>query len=75
MKNPNYTYENIVHILEAYQPSAICIEIRPRDFRNNPSLREMELSAIYGLTHNAVVYPIDWWTGNARNERREHICQ
>ncbi|MBS3808442.1 MAG: hypothetical protein KGY60_13135, partial [Bacteroidales bacterium] len=64
-KNPNYSYENVIHILDAYQPDAICVEIRPRDFRKNPSLREMELASIYGLANNIPVYPIDWWRGNA----------
>ncbi|MBS3807680.1 MAG: hypothetical protein KGY60_09270 [Bacteroidales bacterium] len=72
-KNPNYSYENVIHILDAYQPEAVCVEIRPRDFRKNPSLREMELASIYGLANNIPVYPIDWWRGNARHERREYV--
>lgn len=34
-KNPNCSYENVIHILDAYQPDALCVDIRPVDFRKN----------------------------------------
>jgi hypothetical protein len=72
-KNAHYTYEDIVHILQSYQPDAICVEIRPQEFRKESYLKEMELAAIYGLANNLDVYPIDWWTGNEREKMEEYM--
>jgi tetratricopeptide (TPR) repeat protein len=71
--NENYTYQNILDILDCYKPDAICVEIREEEFRQELYLKEMVLSAIYGLDNSIRVYPIDWWTGNARSERGEYM--
>jgi tetratricopeptide (TPR) repeat protein len=62
-----YTYQDLVNILAAYAPDAICVEIRPEDFRRKTYLREMMLATIYGLEQGLKVYPIDWW--GARDDR------
>jgi hypothetical protein len=69
--NPNYSYEHLVQILATYGPDAICVEIRPEDFRRVPYLTEMVAATIYGAEHGTRVYPIDWWDerNNARAER------
>ena len=57
----NYSYADIVRILTTYNPDLICVEIRPKDFRRNPYLKEMELATVWGLSHGRRVAPIDWW--------------
>ena len=71
-KNAHYCYEDIVHILQSYQPDAICVEIRSQEFRKESYLKEMELAAIFGLANDIPVYPIDWWTGNERDQMKEY---
>lgn len=68
-RNPNYTYEDIVHILSTYDPEVIGVEIRPQDFRREPYLKEMMLATVWGLLHDRPVYPIDWW--DSENPARE----
>lgn len=57
----NYSYADIARILATYNPDLICVEIRPKDFRRHPYLKEMELATIWGLSHGKRVAPIDWW--------------
>lgn len=68
-RNPGYTYEDIVHILTTYDPDVIGVEIRPREFRREPYLKEMMLATVWGLLHERPVYPIDWW--DAEHPARE----
>lgn len=72
--NPNYSFENVVEIIDAFDPDAICVEIRPQDFRKVQYLREMMLATIYGIENDITVYPIDWWEDgkNIRKERAEY---
>ena len=69
--NPNYSYEHLVRILATYDPDAICVEIRPEDFRRVLYLSEMVAATIYGAGQGTRVYPVDWWDEerNARAER------
>jgi hypothetical protein len=64
-----YTYRDLVNILATYAPDAICVEIRPADFRKKTYLREMMLATIYGLERGLKVYPIDDW--GVRDDRAE----
>ncbi len=71
-KNLNYTYQDIVNILGAYNPEAICVEIPPSYFRKRSYLKEMMIASIYGFENNKKVYPIDWWSsGNDRSKQLE----
>lgn len=69
--NLNYSHEHLAQILATYDPDAICVEIRPKDFRHVPYLTEMVAATIYGSTHGKRVYAIDWWDEqtNARSQR------
>lgn len=72
--NPNYSYEDIYHILATFKPDVICVEIPPSYFRERPYLTEMMLAVIYGFQHKKEVYPIDWWTdADWRGERRVYM--
>jgi len=72
--NPNYSYEDIYHILATFRPDVICVEIPPSYFRKRPYLTEMMLAAIYGIQHKKEVYPIDWWAdADWREERRVYM--
>ena len=66
--NENYSYADVVHILATYDPDLICVEIRPKDFRREPYLKEMMLATVWGLSHGKKVAPIDWWD-DAPNDR------
>jgi tetratricopeptide (TPR) repeat protein len=66
--NENYSYADIAYILENYDPDLICVEIRPKDFRREPYLKEMTLATIWGLSHGKKVASIDWWD-DANNDR------
>ena len=69
--NPNYSYMDLYKILEKFHPDAICVEIRPKDFRRQSYLYEMMMASMYGLNRNLNVYPIDWWSsGNDRAARQ-----
>ena len=46
---------------DLYAPDAICVEIRPVDFRRKSYLTEMMMATIFGLDHGLKVYPIDSW--------------
>lgn len=70
-RDRNYTYVDIVRILATYDPDLICVEIRPKDFRRKPYLKEMELATVWGLSHGKRVAPIDWWNGTAAKNDRE----
>ncbi len=61
--NPNYSYDNIIQIISTYNPDIVCVEIHPKDFRNNSTYYPMEMiaSTIWGFNNNKKVYPIDWW--------------
>lgn len=61
-RNPNYSLKDVARILYRFSPQAICVEIRPQDFRRVPYLQEMVLATIFGLSEGRSVYPIDWWT-------------
>lgn len=68
----NYTYNDVLSILDTYKPDLICVEIRPSDFRNaTPPLHEMMLATLYGDLKGIKVEPIDWWDdkNNDRNIR------
>ncbi len=70
--NPNYSYEHVARILDTFDPDAICVEIRPEDFRRKPYLKEMHLATVWGLSQGKPVYPIDWWgPGDDRKTRAE----
>ncbi len=72
--NPNYSYQDLVNILAAYAPDAVCVEIRPEDFRKNSYLKEMMMAAIFGLSRGLKVYPVDWWgTGDDRARRNAYM--
>ncbi len=60
--NPNYTYQDLLNVLDAFDPDAICVEIPPSYFRKRSYLKEMMLASIYGFENNKKVYPIDWWS-------------
>lgn len=67
--NPNYSYRDIINILDKYNPDAICVEIPASYFRKRSYLTEMMLASIYGFENGKEVYPIDWWTEtDARGE-------
>lgn len=34
-RNPNYSYEDLVRILDTYNPDLVCVEIRPRSSAAN----------------------------------------
>ena len=57
--NPNYSYEHVARILDTFNPDAICVEIRPEDFRRESYLEEMMLATVWGLSQGKPVYPID----------------
>jgi tetratricopeptide (TPR) repeat protein len=59
--NPNYSFQDLVNILGTFNPDAICVEIRPSDFRKQSYLKEMMVATIFGTDNNKQVYPIDWW--------------
>jgi tetratricopeptide (TPR) repeat protein len=68
--NPNYSFSDLVNILAAYTPDAICVEIRPEDFRQRSYLKEMMMAAIFGLDRGLKVYPVDWWGAGDDRARR-----
>jgi tetratricopeptide (TPR) repeat protein len=74
--NENYSYADVVHVLATYDPDLICVEIRPKDFRREPYLKEMMLATVWGLSHGKKVAPIDWWD-DAQNDRdiREKLAK
>ena len=58
----NYSYNDILRVLDTYKPDLICVEIRPSDFRTGtPYLHEMMLATLYGDLNAIKVEPIDWW--------------
>jgi len=69
----NYTYQDIAHILSTYAPDVVCVEIRPKDFRREPYLKEMMLATIWGLDHGKQVYPIDWWEDSNDRHIRDSL--
>jgi len=62
--NPAYTYAQLLQLVAKFDADAICVEIRPEDFRRVPYLREMVAATIYGSIRGKRVYPIDWWQDN-----------
>jgi tetratricopeptide (TPR) repeat protein len=74
-RNPNYSLKDVARILYRFNPQAICVEIRPQDFRRVPYLQEMMLATIFGLSERRSVYPIDWWrdTHPTAREVRESL--
>lgn len=44
----DFTYNDVLKVLNTYKPDLICVEIRPEDFRTKPYLREMMLATQYG---------------------------
>lgn len=72
--NPNYRYQDLVNILATFGPDAVCVEIRPQDFRRNSYLKEMMIASIFGLDRGLKVYPVDWWgTGDDRTARDAYM--
>jgi tetratricopeptide (TPR) repeat protein len=57
----NFTYNDILKVLQTYKPDLICVEIRPEDFRTKTYLREMMLATQYGDLNGIKVEPIDWY--------------
>ncbi|NIR46262.1 MAG: hypothetical protein GWN99_17685 [Gemmatimonadetes bacterium] len=68
-RNPNYTYEDVVRILDTYDPDLVCVEIRPQDFRREPYLKEMMLATVWGIANGREVCGFDWYEGTARAAR------
>lgn len=69
-----YTFQDLLNILSTYAPDAVCVEIRPVDFRKKSYLREMMMASMFGLEHGLKVYPIDWWpAGDDRSKRAEFM--
>ena len=60
-RNPNYDYEDVVRILEAFQPQVVCVEIRPEVFRREPYLKEMMLGTVWALAQGGEVCGFDWF--------------
>lgn len=73
--NPNYSYQDVLNILNTYNADVICVEIPDFYFRRQAYLKEMMLASIYGFEHNKKVYPVDWFqlSGDARTERAEYM--
>jgi tetratricopeptide (TPR) repeat protein len=72
--NANYSYQDLVNILAAYAPDAVCVEIRPEDFRKKSYLKEMMMATIFGLDRGLKVYPVDWWgSGDDRTRRSAYM--
>lgn len=65
----NYTFNDIIDILETYNPDVVCVEIREAEFRKEAYLPEMTMATIWGINHNKKVYPIDWWLNDTRRLR------
>lgn len=63
----NYSYSDIIDVLNTFNPDLICVEIRPKDFREKFYLYEMMLATAYGDMHNIPVVPMDFW--NENNDR------
>ena len=68
-KNDRYGYDEIVQILQAWDPAAVCVEIRPQEFRQELYLDEMVLATIWALEKGRPVYPIDSWLEETRAEQ------
>jgi hypothetical protein len=68
-RNPNYTYEDVVRILDTYDPDAVCVEIRPEDFRRRSYLKEMMLATAWAVVNEREVCGFDWYDGTARQNR------
>ena len=68
-KSEAYSEQTLARILQVWDPAAVCVEIRPQEFRRELYLSEMTLATIWGLENGRAVYPIDWWSGEAREER------
>jgi tetratricopeptide (TPR) repeat protein len=73
--NANYSYEDVARILDTFNPDAVCVEIRPEDFRRRPYLREMHLGAVWGLSQARPVHPIDWWGPDNDREVRAKLAK
>ena len=72
--NPNYSYQDLLNILTTYKPDAICVEIRPEDFRKRSYPKEMMMATIFGIEKGIKVYPIDWWgSGDDRTKRAAYM--
>ena len=72
--NPNYSYQDLLNILTTYKPDAICVEIRPEDFRKRSYPKEMMMATIFGIEKGIKVYPIDWWgSGDDRTKRSAYM--
>ncbi len=72
--NPNYSYQDLVNILDAFNPDAICVEILPAMFRKQAYLPEMMLGSVYGFENGKKVCPIDYWGDrNPREERAAYV--
>jgi hypothetical protein len=73
-RDENYSYSDVARILATYNPDLICVEIRPKDFRRKPYLKEMMLATMWGLAHGRKVAPIDWWPDSPNDrEIREQL--
>lgn len=70
-RNPNYTYEDVVRIVDTFDPDVVCVEIRPDDFRRVPYLKEMMLATVWGASKGRETCAFDWYDGTTRRIRRE----
>ena len=66
-KDTNYTFQDVVNILNTYNPDVVCVEIRPQEFRKELYLPEMTLATIWAVANDKNVYPIDWWQNDTRH--------
>lgn len=72
--NKNYSYQDLLNILNTFHPDAICVEIPSDYFRKRSYLKEMMLAVIFGIENSIKVYPIDWWpSGDDRANRNEYV--
>jgi tetratricopeptide (TPR) repeat protein len=74
-RNVNYSYEHVARILDTFDPDALCVEIRPEDFRRKPYLEEMMLATVWGVTQGRPVYPVDWWGQEDDRQARAELAR
>lgn len=71
--NPDFSANDIVNILDTYNPDVICVEIPESYFRKQSYLYEMMIASIYGFDKGKQVYPIDWWITTDRKEMTSYM--
>ncbi len=73
--NPNYSYVDLLDILETFDSDVICVEIPPSYFRKRSYLHEMMLATVFGTEKHKEVYPIDWWAPGDDVEKRNEFLK